>query len=162
MTVLEHWIQTPLVNALGWTLFHFVWQGASIAFLVAAILLIWRPASARVRYGLACLAMAAMPAAFGLTLIRCMPPHVEVPAPLATTGPAIASRQTSAGPESYPHSQIRLPGQPAPDMFGISAVLSSGGLVGSSLMRTEREYCYDDIVVAASGNPREYVLTPSL
>ncbi len=97
MIALEHWIQTPLVSALGWTLFHFVWEGTSIALLLAGILQLWRPASARVRHGLACLAMAAMPAAFGLTFVRSAPPP-----PIATTAPAsnvpaIAPGQTSSG-----------------------------------------------------------------
>ncbi|MGI8988535.1 MAG: M56 family metallopeptidase, partial [Bryobacteraceae bacterium] len=98
MIALEYWIETPLVNALGWTLFCFVWQAALIASILAAILLLWRPASARARYGLACLAMAAMPAAFGLTLIRSVPPTRDAAtAPLANAGPALDSRQISSG-----------------------------------------------------------------
>jgi GWxTD domain-containing protein len=53
-------------QALGWTLLHFVWEGAAVALLLAAVLPAVR--TARVRYGAACLAMLAMAAAFAVTL----------------------------------------------------------------------------------------------
>ena len=34
MTILQTWIHTPLAKALGWTLFHFLWEGAAIAALL--------------------------------------------------------------------------------------------------------------------------------
>ena len=57
-------MSTSLVNALGLTLAHFLWEGAAIALL---LLLFWR-AGARVRYAAACAALGAMPAACGVTL----------------------------------------------------------------------------------------------
>src|SRR5689334_17994060 len=51
-------------QALGWTLLHFVWQGAAVALLLAAVLPAVR--TARVRYGAACFAMLAMAAAFAV------------------------------------------------------------------------------------------------
>src|SRR5882724_829932 len=38
MNLLQIWIQTPLAHALGWTLAHFLWEGAAIALLLAGIL----------------------------------------------------------------------------------------------------------------------------
>ena len=35
MNVLKSWIDMPLAQALGWTLLHFLWQGALIALLLA-------------------------------------------------------------------------------------------------------------------------------
>jgi GWxTD domain-containing protein len=60
--------ETPLFYALGWTLFHFLWQGSLIALALAAGLYIFRPSSARLRYGLACAAMLSMLVSFSLTL----------------------------------------------------------------------------------------------
>ncbi|MEZ5303593.1 MAG: hypothetical protein R3F11_23565 [Verrucomicrobiales bacterium] len=56
------------VEALGWALLHFLWQGAAIAALLAAALRLLRRRSPQLRYGLGCLAMVAMLAAFGATL----------------------------------------------------------------------------------------------
>jgi hypothetical protein len=68
MSHLAVWIQTPLAKALGWTLVHFVWEGAVLAAFLMALLMAFRAAPARRRYALACLILAAMPLAFGVTL----------------------------------------------------------------------------------------------
>ncbi len=70
---MESWLQTPLASALGWTLFHFVWEALLIAVVLALALYLIRPFSARARYGLACLAMLAMPVVFGVTVARFLP-----------------------------------------------------------------------------------------
>jgi beta-lactamase regulating signal transducer with metallopeptidase domain len=58
----------PWVERLGWTLLHFLWQGAAITILfIAARTLFGRRLSAPARYALACLALAAMAAAPVLT-----------------------------------------------------------------------------------------------
>jgi GWxTD domain-containing protein len=62
-----------LAQALGWALVHFVWQGAAIACALAIVQAVARPVSARVRYGLACLALAAMPIAFAATMALSFP-----------------------------------------------------------------------------------------
>ncbi len=65
--MLYTWAQASVAKALGWTLVHFVWEGAAIALALAAALCVVR--SSRARYAAACLAMLGMPlAAFGLTL----------------------------------------------------------------------------------------------
>jgi len=46
--MLEHWLRTPAAQALGWTLFHFLWEGAAIAAVLAAALLVLK--SSRARY----------------------------------------------------------------------------------------------------------------
>ena len=74
--------QTPLARALGWTLFHFLWEAALIAAILAVVIYLVRPSSSRVRYGLACLAMFSMLAAFGSTLVRFWPGHPAAPATL--------------------------------------------------------------------------------
>ncbi len=74
-------MSSNLINALGLTLAHFLWQGAVIALLPLAL---WR-ASARVRYATACMALAAMPVACAVTflLMREIPHPVLTPMVLA-------------------------------------------------------------------------------
>src|SRR4051794_29577844 len=81
-------------HALAWTLMHFLWEGTLIA---AGLLFAFRfagPASARLRYGLASLALLAMLGAFGLTFWQLWP---DGPA-LAGGGPLPARAPHSALP----------------------------------------------------------------
>ena len=115
MNLLEAWIHTPPAEALGWTLFHFLWEGAAIAALLLVALYVCRPAAAHLRYGLACGALLAMPLAFAVTLAVSLPPavaHFKLPpiaappemwtaAPSLPSAPqplALAGRLAWAGP----------------------------------------------------------------
>jgi GWxTD domain-containing protein len=84
MTHLKAWLETPLAAAIGWVLFHSLWEGAMIAILLAATLALTR--AARGRYIAACLAMCSMVACFAVTLLRLVPRHPAagtVPNPIA-------------------------------------------------------------------------------
>jgi len=78
MTVLESLVRTPLAQALGWTLFHSLWEGAVAAILLVIMLSVVR--SSRTRYAAACLAMLVIPAGFAATLFRFMPEGSATPA----------------------------------------------------------------------------------
>ncbi len=54
------WIPMATVLRVGWTLLHFLWQGAVLAGALALLLWLTKGRSPRLRYGLACLALAAM------------------------------------------------------------------------------------------------------
>jgi len=54
------WIDSACVLRLGWTLVHFLWQGVAWATLLALMLWLAKGCSPRLRYGLACLALAGM------------------------------------------------------------------------------------------------------
>ena len=71
MRLVETWVQTPLAQAIGWTLVHSLWEGALVALALAAAL--WAVRSSRARYAAACLALIAMLAGFGFTFTREMP-----------------------------------------------------------------------------------------
>jgi len=71
MKSLEMLIGNPAAAAIGWTLLHSLWQGAIVAALLAAMLLILR--TARARYLAACAALLALLALFTLTLLRLAP-----------------------------------------------------------------------------------------
>src|ERR1019366_7995995 len=64
-------------KALGWTLFHFLWEGAAIADVLVLALALLKPASARLRYGAACAALPGMALAFGITLAVEWPWHAQ-------------------------------------------------------------------------------------
>ena len=68
MNALELWIHSAGAKALGWTLFHFLWEGAVIAGLLVLTLAWLKHRSARARYAAACAALAGMALAFGITL----------------------------------------------------------------------------------------------
>ena len=63
----------PAAVGLGQALFHFLWQGTLIALVLAGVLRLLDPVSARARYGLACAAMLAMPGIFAVTLAVSIP-----------------------------------------------------------------------------------------
>jgi TonB family protein len=99
MSFLETWVATPFAAALGWTVLHSIWQGAILAAALVIVLTITR--SPRVRYTAACLAMLAMSAAFGLTLVRELPRERQEPR-TATTPAAHAPRAGLPGDLSQP------------------------------------------------------------
>jgi len=49
-----------LTHSLGWTLLHFLWQGAMVALLLAAALAFMRRSGPRLRYAVSCAALALM------------------------------------------------------------------------------------------------------
>ena len=51
---------SPLMHATGWTLIHFVWQGAVLAIVAAGALRLCRHRSANTRYAISCVVLAAM------------------------------------------------------------------------------------------------------
>ena len=83
----------PWVERLGWTLIHFVWQGAVIAALYAAAQGLARSAKPQRRYFLACVALAAMLAAPAATWLLLGP---------ATQSPGAEYRIASDPPAATP------------------------------------------------------------
>src|SRR5271170_3796775 len=47
MTSLTNWLSPSAMHSLGWTLLHFLWQGAAIAALAAVLMTLCRRASTR-------------------------------------------------------------------------------------------------------------------
>jgi GWxTD domain-containing protein len=93
MMPLQTWIETPLAEAVGWTLLHSLWEGAVLAAALGAVLLATR--SPRVRYAAACVAMLAMLGSFGVTLIRVMPERAH--GLQGTITPAVPAANARAG-----------------------------------------------------------------
>jgi len=84
-----------LTHALGWTLLHFLWQGALIAVLLAGALAILRGASSRSRYAVSCAAMMLMLAGAAATFLEFAatgtPVHYSAAARLSP-GPSTGAR----------------------------------------------------------------------
>src|SRR5262245_22229520 len=53
-------LEQSLIEALGWALIHFIWQGALVALLLAGLLWMLRACSSNVRYAIACAALLLM------------------------------------------------------------------------------------------------------
>ncbi len=101
MTSLLTLMQHPLAQALGWTLLHFLWQGAALGLLAWLALLLLRGASARGRYGLACaflVLMVAAPVATFLLLQRQAPTTISSPGRSPTPGFDMAAPAALAVP----------------------------------------------------------------
>jgi hypothetical protein len=71
MTLLDLVVRTPVAEALGWTLFHSLWEGFLVAAAFGALLVSVR--SPRIRYAAGSIALLAMIASFVITLIYFLP-----------------------------------------------------------------------------------------
>jgi GWxTD domain-containing protein len=119
---------SAVATALGWALAHFIWEGAAIAAILAVALAVFRGSSARLRYGLACAALAAMPIAFGVTFVVLLPHSptrtiilIPLPEPLQIQ----FESAPSAPPESWKLSSL----------VGWAAPLWLAGVLGLLLYR---------------------------
>ncbi|MFY9553948.1 MAG: M56 family metallopeptidase [Blastocatellia bacterium] len=96
-------LSSPLFQALGWTLIHFIWQGALIAILFACASVMLRRFTANARYMAACGAMFLMLAAPAATMfiISSSSPGsiVEERAAFAIQAAQPASAAGSTGPQ---------------------------------------------------------------
>ena len=82
----------PLVNALGWSLLHFVWQGALIGVVAYLVLRVMRPALASTRYLFAVVTLAALLVAPIATFVSFVSETSNLPA----IGPIRGSGASSA------------------------------------------------------------------
>lgn len=105
LSALRAWAETPAAHALGRALLHFLWEGAAVAALLAALFLFAR--SARVRYGLALAAMLSLPLVFAITWAICLDPAVPLgaaphfPAPYRILAAGADSPLAPASPDRF-------------------------------------------------------------
>ncbi len=92
-----NWNVFSLVNSLGWTLVHFVWQGILIAAVLFLLLWLGAKAKPNVRYVLSCLALGMMAATAAFTLAWQV---ASASSSVATIEPAGASIPESVRPEA--------------------------------------------------------------
>ena len=92
MIILEDILSQEIIQKLGWTLVHFIWQAAVAASLLAILLKVLRKSTANLRYILACLALAliVLLPVITIQLIPVSVPHMATyiePAPVPTVLP---------------------------------------------------------------------------
>ncbi len=87
-------IKNPFAQAIGWTIFHSLWEGAAVALLLSVALRTMQ--SSRARYGGGCVAMLAILASFVITF--------SVVLPDASRTKAAIVRSTDASAEPLPQS----------------------------------------------------------
>jgi len=98
MAVIKNLLSQGIVEKLGWTLIHFVWQAAVVAVLLAAVLRLLRRRNADTRYIAGCAALALMVALPIATIT-----FVEASGPGAEVGPAPAKASAA---DTTPTSEI--------------------------------------------------------
>ena len=117
MSHLLHSLNHPVFEARGWSLLHFVWQGAVLAGLLAITLIPLRRASAHVRYLVECLGfviVALCPLVTWCWLLssRTVPPAAPVATPLPSTKPAALATNIGPAPNSIASSDRAVSSRP--------------------------------------------------
>jgi len=85
---LENILSQEIVQKLGWTLLHFVWQAAAVALLLGILLAVLRKSSANLRYIIACAALGLI-VLLPIVTMQLVP--VSTPQPIANIEPAPAT-----------------------------------------------------------------------
>src|ERR671916_367168 len=117
MTGIDTMLREPAIQAVGWALLHFVWQGALVGIVAAAALRALRHSAADVRYVVAAIAlslMATMPVVTGIQAWRSAT-VTDATAVLRTPG-STAAPETPAAPEPLQTASSRT----APFVAGMS------------------------------------------
>lgn len=102
MMTMGNLLTEPYFQALGWSLLHFVWQGAIVALLLATANFAFRRSSANKRYLLACgalLLMAALPIATFVLIASELPSRANVDNTVQTSA---ANTTPNEKPKSLP------------------------------------------------------------
>jgi len=104
MATLENLLSQQMIERLGWTLIHFVWQAAAVALLLATLLRFLHKRSADARYIVSCLALSLIVALPLVTMLL-----VEASGPTAEEGPSSAPLPAAV---ATPVEVIELPLEP--------------------------------------------------
>jgi TonB family protein len=97
---------SPLVRAVGLALLDFVWQGALAGALTAIALVVLRRATAHARYLVACVGLAVMSAAAGITVAGYLR---ERPPSAVQTVITSTARQAAPGPPATDERRVTAP-----------------------------------------------------
>jgi len=103
------WIDPALVFRLGWTLAHFLWQGAALAALLVLMLWLTKGRSPRLRYGLACLVLALMALAPVLTWFQLGQPPPAIRVLFKISSKAVPEARTAVPPTPTKAPSVMVP-----------------------------------------------------
>jgi beta-lactamase regulating signal transducer with metallopeptidase domain len=136
MTGLTHWISPRTMEALGWALVHFLWQGAALAALAASLMVTVRRPSARYVIGVVTLGvMLLAPVATFLFYSQSHSSSVEglKTAPRTTAARPLQTAKTQSAPAQPSHtfSLNAFPWLVEVWLFGVAlfSLRSAGGFV---------------------------------
>jgi beta-lactamase regulating signal transducer with metallopeptidase domain len=99
------WLTQPWALKLGWTLVHFLWQGAALSLLAALLLFALKHRSASARYGTACFLF------FGMTLLPAITYRWIEVEPTPVSEPLLMNLDVENWPAEIPLAQ---PGEMPP------------------------------------------------
>src|SRR3954468_24219751 len=112
MSFLQDVMSSAAVERLGWTLVHFVWEGAAVALVLGVLLAAMRRRSARARYVASCMAMIVLAAAPVVTFVLTSAERREVAAAGAKAIP-IAPAKIPMGEGAAPRKAPKARGAEA-------------------------------------------------
>ena len=124
MNAIETLLDKPIFQALGWTLIHFIWQGALIAILYVSVSVLLRRFTANVRYAAACTAMLLMLVAPAATMLAISSGPDNAPAGPQTAETALGAQTAEAVVESpadqlMPVTRSEIEPVPAPQQNSV-------------------------------------------
>ena len=124
MNAIETLLDKPIFQALGWTLIHFIWQGALIAILYVSVSVLLRRFTANVRYAAACTAMLLMLIAPAATILAISSGSDNAPAGPQTAETELGAQTTEAAVESradkvMPATRSEIEPVPAPQQNSV-------------------------------------------
>ena len=100
----------PFLNALGWALLHFLWQGAVVTIILAGLLFVLKGYAARIRYGLALSAMLFIPILFVVTTWQIWQSSQEIAVYSQPVSPAVPSASSLVTPLQVEQNQSTTTG----------------------------------------------------
>lgn len=153
MTTLTTWISSATVQAMGWALVHFLWQGTALVALSAAAMTLFRRPSIRYLIGMSCLAL--MLLAPIVTFFSYRSPQlgsvvVEPSSTIIVARPATHLRtQGSASQEWQIRPLAAFPWLVEVWLFGVAlfSLRSAGGFVLLARARRKKSFVVEDRVL---------------
>ena len=126
----------PWIDVAGWTLLHFVWQGAAIAVVAAFGFFLLRAAAPHVRYALASVAMATMLVAPVATAMRLSSTTAVADPPRSTSAISIApALPPDAAGDRHVAGAPRIPAKARPGLKAVLPVIVMLWLTGVALLQ---------------------------
>ena len=116
--LVERLCDPRVIESLGWTLIHSLWQGVAVLLAAALVLRLTRGATPETRYSICGVALGAIPMLCAATFV----------ALLTTTG-AGEGAPPPTGPLPPPEAASGLAASPSPALLGLVAVWAAGAIV---------------------------------
>ncbi len=104
MSAFDTLLSTPLAYHLGWTLVHFIWQGALVGALYACMRFVLRDSEPQSRYWLSLIALVVLAALPVFTFIHLLGSPLALP---DVAGVAQSARSLRMTPEASPFAMLR-------------------------------------------------------